>query len=364
MGDEYRIDSHKMMFHPGRVASWLDAGEDWDRLKTIYPIYIELSPFGACNHRCVFCAMDYVGYKGRFLDTDVMAGRLEEMAGLGVKSIMFGGEGEPLLHKDIGRLTSMVHGSGIDLAITTNGVRLTPEYADAHLDKISWIKVSLNAGTAETYAQIHRASPDDFHTVIANLKHAVQVRNANHHPCTLGCQLLLLPENAGEVETLIRLCKEEIGLDYLVVKPYSQHMSSLTDRYSHIDYSRYLELGQGWTAMNSDTFQVIFREKTMANHLKQKAYPTCHSTPMFWAYVMAGGDVYSCSAYLGDPRFNLGNLHEQSFRDIWEGEGRKKNLELLHRNFDIDTCRNNCRMDAVNRYLWELKKPHRHVNFI
>lgn len=55
MGDKIRMDSHKLIYHPEQVAKWL-------RGENIYPIEVEISPSGACNHRCVFCAVDYVGY--------------------------------------------------------------------------------------------------------------------------------------------------------------------------------------------------------------------------------------------------------------------------------------------------------------
>src|ERR1035437_6949238 len=110
--DKFNIDGHKLHLHPERVAQWLV-----DPVNT-YPIYVEISPVGHCNHRCSFCAVDYVGYKPESLDADVLADRLYEMGRLGVKSIMFAGEGEPLLHKDIGSLIEYTRHVGIDVALT------------------------------------------------------------------------------------------------------------------------------------------------------------------------------------------------------------------------------------------------------
>ena len=95
--DKFRIDSHKLLYHVERVSDWLKG-------KSTYPIYVEVSPAGSCNHRCVYCALDFMEYKPRFLDTAIFKKRLTEMGRLGVKSIMYAGEGEPLLHKGIAEI--------------------------------------------------------------------------------------------------------------------------------------------------------------------------------------------------------------------------------------------------------------------
>lgn len=367
MSDRYAIDSHKLIYHPHRVAQFLDVGDAWEKAKSVYPLYVEISPVGACNHRCTFCAVDYIGYKPVRLALDVVERTLAGMGQAGVKSVMFAGEGEPMLHKEIDRMVVAAARAGIDTAMTTNASVLSDAFVENALPVMSWIKASVNAGTAETYARIHQTRERDFQHVLDNLKRLVEARRQHGHACTLGAQTMLLPENAAEIETLARICRDEIGLDYLVVKPYSQHRFSLTRVYEGIDYQGFVDLGERLRALNTDSFSVVFRENTMKKHDEgeESRYQKCNATPFFWAYVMATGALYGCSAYLTDKRFEYGNINESSFKEIWEGERRRENFHYVRHELDIHECRLNCRMDEVNRYLDKLVLRNvDHMNFI
>ncbi len=365
INDPYRIDSHKLMFHPERVAKWLEAGSDWEKAKKVYPIYVEVSPSGGCNHRCVYCAMDYVGYKPRFLDMKVMEQRLPEMGRLGIKSIMFAGEGEPLLHPEITGLAKVAVDSGIDIAFTTNGVLLDEKLAKELIPITSWIKVSVDAGKPSTYSLLHGAKERDFANVIENLKRAVEFRNRGNYPCTIGAQLLLLPENADEIDILAAICRDDVGLDYLVIKPYSQHKFSMTKRYESIDYDKLIDKVKNIQSLSNGSFKVICRENTIKKHINRAhMIKECNAVPFFWAYLMSNNDLYSCSAFLKDKRFLVGNVGERGFEITWEGNRREHILAVMQNSFDIDECRVNCRMDSINEYLWQLKYSDSHLNFI
>lgn len=354
--DKFRIDSHKLMYHVARVNSWFKG-------KDIYPIYMEISPIGSCNHRCIYCALDFMKYQGRCIDKNILNERLAEMNRLGVRSIMYAGEGEPFLHKDIIEIVNSTKDSGMDTAVTTNGVLFNKKLADSILEKLTWIRISINSGTKETYAKIHNTRPSDFNTVIQNMSYASRIRRQRKIKCTLGMQLILLPENYQEC-TLLAKKARDIGMDYLVVKPYSQHPLSITKRYKDIKYAKYLDLERKLYKFNTKEFNVIFRIHTMRKWDEQgRDYKSCLALG-FWAYVSANGDVWGCSIYLTKENFLLGNIYKNSFQEIWQGKKREKFMRWARQGIDIKKCRINCRMDEINCYLWELKHPSEHVNFI
>lgn len=354
--DEFRIDSHKLLYHVGRVNDWLNG-------VNVYPIYVEISPAGSCNHRCTYCALDYMEYKPRFLDSVRLKDRLSEMGRLGVKSVMYAGEGEPFLHKDISEIINHTKKSGIDVAITSNGALFNEKIIESSLSSITWIKISINAATKETYAKVHRTKESDFERVIGNIAHAVKFREQAKLKTTIGMQLILLPENIHEAVLLAKKAKE-IGADYLVIKSYSQHLKSHTQQYKDFKYSDHLHLGEELKKVSDKDFNVIFRSNAMRKlEEKDRSYKQCLAIP-FWSYIDAGGGLWACSAYLGDERFLLGNIFENTFEEIWNSPRRKQVMEFVSKELDTKECRQNCRMDEVNRYLWELTHPSAHVNFI
>lgn len=353
--DTHRIDSHKLMLHPRRVADWLEG-------KDIAPLYMEVSPSGTCNHRCSFCGMDFMGYRQRFLPISVWCERLWGLGQAGLKAIMYAGEGEPFLHEDMPYIAQATKAAGIDVAFTTNAVLLTPDVARDVLPVSSWIKISCNAGTAATYAAVHGTKAVDFDTVFANAAAAVSIRNELGAPCTLGMQMVLLPENAHEAVLLAQQAKE-IGADYLVIKPFSVHRQSKKSRYDDVQYGNYEELADSLQRLQTSDFSIIFRHETLLRRETPLNYARCQALP-FWGYVDSAGNMWGCLRHIGDARFCYGNILQDSVTELLFGAQRRNNMTWCAQYLDIQDCHVACRMDAVNAYLWELTHPGEHVNFI
>src|SRR6185312_10866353 len=140
-----------------------------------------------------------------------------------------------------------------------------------------------------------------------------------------------------------------LGVDYLVLKPYSQHPESFTHQHEGTDYADVSGFARVLKAEETDSFKVYMRTAAFARaSTNGHSFDRCHSVPNFWAYIRSNGDVSGCNAFLTDEKFRYGNLNENDFDTIWEGERRRESFERM-KTHDLSRCRVNCRMENVNR---------------
>lgn len=348
-----RMDSHKLIYHPETVARWL-------RGENIYPLELEVSLTNACNHRCIFCAVDYTGYKPTMMDANRLVSNLEDLAEKGLKSVIYAGEGEPLLHKDAPDIINQTKALGIDAAMSTNGVLLTPEVSKECLKSLTWIRFSTAGITDAVYDKIQCGRPRDLQKVLANMETAVKVKKDQNLKTTIGVQLLLLPDNKGEIVQMGERLRE-IGVDYFTVKPFSQHPQS--QHLLQVDYREMLELEPRVKSLETDHFKVYFRAHSMKKLECKRSYKHCWALP-YMVYIDARGNLWPCIVFMGKEHLKYGNLYDESFVEIWEGQHRREIADYFY-HMDLEkNCREICRLDEMNRYLDELKYPGDHVNFI
>jgi radical SAM protein with 4Fe4S-binding SPASM domain len=353
--DIFSLDSHKLVYHPQRVSRWL-MGE------SVFPIYIEVGIFGGCNHRCIFCAYDFLKYKPSSLPKSQLKMFIKEAAINGVRAILFSGEGEPLLNGDFKELVAFTKKNGIDVALATNGVFFDKVIAAGTLKYLSWVKVSLDAGMRKTYSLIHNADQRDYNLVIDNLKNAVRIKRKYGYNCAIGVQSILIPQNVKEMAALAGRLKK-IGVDYLVIKPYCQHGFSNNKISFSLSKSELNSLERDLEGYSNGAFQVILRRNAMRKIGMPKPYRNCYGLD-FAAHLSSSGDLYPCNAFVGKKEFSFGNICNERFTDIWLGRRRKDVMLKLNKLLNVDNCRVACRLDEINCYLWKLKHPGGHFNFI
>ena len=155
------FSSLKAAWHTDRIKD-LRAGKD------IIPTHVQLIISDLCNQDCHFCAYrmskgfsvenfpDEQGNRNpkRFIPTAKAKEILDDCAALGVGAIEFTGGGEPTVHKDHIEIIGHAQDLGLETGLVTNGVRLSDHSV---FQNLTWLRISLDAGTAESYEGI-RAS--------------------------------------------------------------------------------------------------------------------------------------------------------------------------------------------------------------
>lgn len=357
MADNYCIDGHKLLWHLDRVL-------EWQEHKVIPPIYIEVSPISLCNHRCAFCGIDFAREKGLKLDTEILCRCLEEMGKIGVRSVMFAGEGEPLLHKDLSVIVKAAKDANIDVAITTNGTLGSYGLWKEVLPHLTWLRFSLDAGSQEVYSKVHGVPEAFFQQTINSIKEAVMVRKDNSLDLTIGAQFLILEENLGDIEKSIELCSE-LKLDYFSLKPYSFNPKMIKKRYELYTEETVRYVQQIVEKYSKGNLNIIYRKDAIENYMEgRKDFNSCKALP-FGGYLSSDGSFYTCKEFIGDERFKTGNIYKEDLSSILLGQRRLESIEYAEKELAIaDECRLNCRMARINEFLETLENKPEHVNFI
>ena len=354
--DKYLIDGHKLIWHLDRVL-------EWEERRVIAPVYVEVSPVSYCNHKCIFCGIDFAKKKGVQLDTEMFCKSLAEMGKANIKSIMFAGEGEPLLHKSMPRFVKVAKDNGIDVSLTTNGSMENCKSWDEILTYLTWIRFSVDAGSSETYCKVHGIQEGLFDKTIKNIKKAVEIKKEHNLDVTVGVQFLIMQENLHDIENAISLF-HKIEVDYISLKPYSLH-PQMINKMDVIYTKETIERIQRIVDEYQPKMDIIFRKDTMERYMdKEKNIDHCFALP-FGGYLSSNGDFYTCSVFIGDDRFKVGNIYKEGMESIIYGDARRESIEYGENKLCVDKeCRLNCRMTRVNEFLELLREKPEHINFI
>jgi MoaA/NifB/PqqE/SkfB family radical SAM enzyme len=191
-----------------------------DRLTTLRsgvlppPVHVQLVLSDLCNQSCHHCAYRIpIGLStelfaeggnvnpNRRIPTDKALEIIDDCAAIGVQAIQFTGGGEPTVHKDHLRLFAHAQALGIKTALVTNGVKLDAEHPA--IKAMSWVRVSIDAGNAETYASTRNVPVNHWHAAWRNIE---VLSKSCEGVVSVGFVVTL--ENFREVEAAAQLTKE------------------------------------------------------------------------------------------------------------------------------------------------------------
>lgn len=351
----FDIDNHKLGLHPYEVGRWLNG-------ESIFPVSIEVSPSGNCNNHCVFCSQSRLGYVHRFINTQSLLFNLRDMRHYGTKSIVFAGEGEPLLHPDISDIVCSTKTFGLDGALSTNAVLLTESKAKNILEYLTWIRISLNACNADMYSRVHGTKSVDYMKVLGNISDAVTVKKSQKIGTTIGVQYVLYSENCDQ-DGIIAMARQlkDFGVDYFSIKPYSVY-PHLPPEIKGVNIVEITRLCEELESLSTSEFSVIIRKNAFHGINNPKTYSRCLGMP-FWSYIDSASNVWPCLSFIGEPEYLLGNIDHNTYLEIIKSPAYR-NIFTKITTMDISMCRKPCRLESINEYLQILTQDMQHRNFI
>lgn len=313
------------------------------------PYMVAIQGNFSCNYRCVFCewfspVLKQVNQKvcssPVYMDMDVYCRLVKELSALGTKTILLG-DLEPFMdHKLISKIEfAKQHNLGV--IIITNGSFLTEKNIEQLVNlELDYLNVSLNAGTPQTYPQIHVTETEEtFERIVSmvSLVEKLKKEKGTSFPRT-RLSMVVCNRNYQDVVKFVELChktgvknahikrliapsRKEI-LDELALTPTQQ---TETEQY----LAKALEVGQKH-GINVDI-------ECKIEQSQQKTEEKNEDLPCYYGWLFSiideKGDVYACCFQNYNPSFSFGNINQNSFTNIWFSK-KYQNFRKKYKNIN------------------------------
>ena len=342
-------------FSPYKVLHHFDRLQRIVAGELVYPVTAEIDPSNRCGHRCQWC-VSAQSHTGENVEADDFRDLVLELKQLGVCSVVLKGGGEPTIHPEINDLLGACAEVGLAVGLITNGSFPRPDTIPAILATTDWVRVSLDAASAETHRMIHGVSQFDR---IAN--HVQQLaRDAAR--TVIGLNFVAEPRNHHEIFAFTELARRW-GADYVSIRCVFDAGVALSAEIRR-EMCRQAEAAK---TLEDDGFRVLlgnFTDQYLdADGDQPFPFRKCLG-PNLVGVIGADGEVYPCCFLRGRKDLSFGNVREQSFRQIWSGPRRQAAMEAVYRGACGHVCMGGMTSSRYNvyneilNYLACEEKPH------
>ena len=214
-----------------------------------------------------------------------------------------------------------------------------PEKIEQVLPHLTWVRFTVAAGKPESYAKIMYKGPEHtevFDRAMSHIKYAVDLKKRKNLKCTLGIQMVLMPEFKDEIIPFSQLALD-LGVDYGVIK----HCSDDEFGTLGVDYEKYESmyglLQEAEEMSNDDTKIIVKWEK-----IKDKGKPSYKRFygPQFLLQISGSGLVAPSGMFFNArySKLHMGNFTEERFIDIFRSDRYSRIMNYLASpDFDAQT---------------------------
>ncbi|CAM2007629.1 radical SAM protein [Acanthopleuribacter pedis] len=328
-----KIGGGKLSQNPEHFASWQQG-------HPVGPLTIEVGATYGCNHDCFHCGFQQYnpyGKKRNFLDKDAFLRFLVDFRALGGQEVYFAGNGEPLLNPHMAEWVKAGNELGIDMAMSSNGIPLTPKNATQILPHMAWIRFSVNGGTVEDYVRVHKCKEKDFDILWKNLKFSARLKKEQNLKVNLALQFIVYDLDWDSIEPMVER-HLDAGTDLLIFRNVGKTDGSLSVIPDEV--RERLKKAEGY-----DRVQV--RWDTFAPPKQSLNWTQCQAIH-FKTNMDDRGNLVTCNRNLIKDSV-YGNIHEQSFKEIWlESVKKKEVFQTVCSGADIPNCRQWCQVSYDN----------------
>ena len=232
-----------------------------------------------------------------------------------VKAITLVGGGEPLIHPDIDKILKKIIGCGFRFGVITNlGMKLSKDVIKS-LRMADWIRVSLDAGTPNTYWKLHRPSNSDAYNIIMN--NISKLKNYT----TIGLSFLVHEKNKHEIIDFYNLAFKHIIKGYLQFKPVYDE----TQGFNYTDK----EINDIDTTINLlpkfKQVKIIGGLRKRIETLRWKPENDCFcEISKYRIQLGSDGYLYPCCMYKYSEEYRYGSIYDNTFKEIMNSTQRNK----------------------------------------
>jgi len=349
MKKENLYSQYKLLKHLDRLSMW-KKGE------IVYPILVGFNLTNICNNRCQLCTSQR---KDRttisFEDAKDIIQQLKEVD---VKSVYLAGGGDPTCHPNLEEIVRFIKDKDMEVAVCTNGYKLSEGTIDAIVNCCSWMRISLDADGPEIYKKTHGMRAEAFSKVVGNMSKLIKKRKEIKSEIIIGATYLIGQHTLPGIYNAAKLCKD-MGIDYIRFRPFFNW--KINNRLKEKSAKVLLDKLERCKELESENFSVSYPEDRCEAAIKGRArnYKKCR-VHHFNTLITPDSKIYPCCMLEDNEKYCLGDLKEKSFKEIWQSERRKK----AYQQIDLNDCPNPCMLEKHNEILNAVMSEIAHSNFL
>jgi radical SAM protein with 4Fe4S-binding SPASM domain len=348
-----QFSGDKILRHSDRIKEFFETGHS-------RPITAEFDMTNLCNNNCPYCFGYFKREDNKMHMPKEDAFRiLDQLKEAGILAVTFTGGGEPLMNRSTIEVMEYSKKKGFDVALITNGLALNEEIAERALKICTWIRMSVDADSPETYYHTHGVDEKAWARMLTNVKKLVELKKESKSACTLGVGYLISKDTRDRDKMLrfVRLFKE-IGVDYSQFRPLMQRWHENKDSEAEKESLEFISECLNESTRVYDVLYSTPKYELMKKPKKEwRPYGICLGVN-FTIVISADKKVYVCCHQRGIGKYALGDLSKESFKEIWKK--RQKTFDKI----EFKDCPYFCRNNPFNIILWEIKKGKRKIEKI